>query len=100
MNYLWHNFKCLCDSQVKMSNTQLDACVWRSEEGVCALNINLGVVLVCSILATERSKRSKASTMLTAYFLDQKALMERNRILECQLNMAVKGDNLLINPQQ
>lgn len=87
--YLWHNFKCLCDIQVEMLNMQLDICVWRSE-GVCALNINLEVVLACSILAAEKSKRPRASTYTHGVLLDQKALMERNRIFECQLNMAVR----------
>lgn len=58
--------------------------------GFHALNINLGVVLVYSILVTEKSKRSKASTYAHIVLLGSKVPIKGNRILECHSNMAVR----------
>lgn len=45
-------------------------------------------------------KDPRSLLMVRVYFLYPKALIERNRILECRLNMAVKEGNLLVNAQQ
>lgn len=97
--YLWHNFKCLCDIQVEMLNMQLDICVWRSE-GVCALNINLEVVLACSILAAEKSKRPRASTYTHGVLFGSKSPYGEKQNIRVPIKYGCKESNLLIGSQQ